>query len=310
MGSPFNIVFYGADSANAGSIATQCFALTDSFVSIFSDYIDTSELSKLSASSSSNAQPVKVSPAMWDILLQSKNAYDKSDGAFDITIGPLMRCWGFLNGQGTLPDAASLAAARECVGMHWVELNESARSVRFTRPGLMIDLGAIGKGYAIDMAVSRLREAGVTSALIHGGTSTVFGIGHPPEAEAWQVAVELPSRSADTASRILAIVPLRENSLSVSAVWGKSFQSGDRECGHVMDPRTGQPVHHTQLAAVVLPSAAESDAFSTALLALGSGGSTTLIQHRPEIRGLVVAEGTGEAVAVRSLGGLVLHSHT
>ena len=307
MATRFEIALHGEDSIRLRAAAEEALSEIEQLEERLSLYRSTSEVSRVNALAAREAVP--VSSDLFRLLSQAARLTAASAGAFDITIGPLMRCWGFLNGLGTLPDTASLAAARECVGMQWVELNESARSVRFTRPGLMIDLGAIGKGYAIDLAVSRLREAGVTSALIHGGTSTVFGIGHPPEAEAWQVAVELPSRSAHTASRILAIVPLRENSLSVSAVWGKSFRSGDRECGHVMDPRTGQPVHHTQLAAVILPSAAESDAFSTALLALGSGGSTTLIHHRPEIRGLVVAEGTGEAVAVRSLGGLVLHSH-
>lgn len=188
--------------------------------------------------------------------------------------------------------------------MRWVELDARAGTVRFARPGLMLDLGAIGKGYAVDVAVARLQEAGVTSALVHGGTSTVFALGRPPGGEPWKVAVELPSRAPDVAPRILAIVPIENESLSVSAVWGKSFQSGTRECGHVMDPRTGEPVSHTQLSAVVLPSATESDAFSTALLALGAGEASIVSVARPGLRGLVVDAGSSGSAVVRAIGGL------
>ena len=153
----------------------------------------------------------------------------------------------------------------------------------------MLDLGAIGKGYAIERAVDLLREAGVESALLHGGTSTVYGLGHPPGASAWNIEIPDPRRIETFAAALslnsgtetpatertaergtpFATVALRDASLSVSAVWGKSFKAEGKELGHVIDPRTGEPTANAILSAVVLASATETDALSTALLALG-----------------------------------------
>ena len=178
--------------------------------------------------------------------------------------------------------------------MSLVQLDPSDFTVRFARPGVMLDLGAIGKGYAIERAAEVLREAGVTSALLHGGTSSVQALGHPPDAEHWKIAIEQPqagpgfqpasppSEPPATSPALLATVPLRDEAMSVSAVWGKSFQAEGKTFGHVLDPRTGQPVTGTVLAAVVLPSATETDALSTALLTLGA--SRTRCHREPPPR--------------------------
>src|SRR5207248_2407071 len=195
--------------------------------------------------------------------------HDETGGAFDITVAPLLRCWGFRDGSGHLPNPKSLANARSKVGMPLVELNPGDYTVRFAREGVMLDLGAIGKGYAIERAAEILREAGVTSALLHGGTSTVQAIGHPPDAESWKVAVENPLGAK---TGLLATVELRDEAMSVSGIRGKFFRSEGRTFGHILDPRTGQPAMNAAVAVVVLPSATESDALSTALLTVGPAG--------------------------------------
>src|SRR5207247_237458 len=105
---------------------------------------------------------------LFRLLQQIKRLHDETTGAFDITIGPLMRAWGFIGGSGEMPDPQQLEAARQCVGMHLLEFDANHSSIRFARPGVMLDLGAVGKGYAIEKAAEILREAGVSSALIHG----------------------------------------------------------------------------------------------------------------------------------------------
>jgi thiamine biosynthesis lipoprotein len=177
--------------------------------------------------------------------------------------------------------------------MPLVQLNAGDFTVRFVREGVMLDLGAIGKGYAIERATEVLREAGVTSALLHGGTSTVQAIGQPPGEQFWKIAIETPSRSPDAPPTLLATVPLKDEALSVSSVQEHSFREGGRTFGHIVDPRTGEPATGTVLAAVVLPSATETDALSTALLTLGSAGHERIACLRPGIRTLVVSESGG-----------------
>jgi thiamine biosynthesis lipoprotein len=159
----------------------------------------------------------------------------------------------------------------------------------------MLDLGAIGKGYAIERAADLLREAGVTSALLHGGTSTIYAIGHPPGAEAWKVAIENPrAQEPGSPPAILAAVPLRDEALSVSAPCGKSFQEGGKTFGHVINPHNGEPANAALLAAVILPSATETDALSTALLTLSRAGHETIAKLRPAMRTLLLTESNGE----------------
>ena len=199
-----------------------------------------------------------------------------------------------------------------------MELGPEDFTVRFAQPGVMLDLGAIGKGYAVERAAELLRESGVTSALLHGGTSTTYALGHPPGADSWQVAIVKPpgSRGACCVLREethhaprtthhaftlpsqgepgpLALVPLRDEALSVSAVWGRCFEAEGRTFGHVIDPRTGQPAANALLAAVVLPAATETDALSTALLTLGPEGHAQIAGLRPAMRTLVVADAGG-----------------
>jgi len=238
--------------------------------------------------------PVRISPMLFGLLEQCAELSRQSDGCFDITVAPLMKCWGLAGDGGRFPEADELDAARSVIGMDLLELNRSDYTVRFKKPGVMLDLGSIGKGFALDIAAEWLRDAGIESGLIHGGTSTTCAIGRPPDQDAWRVAIVKPEAgpslltgSDATADQLLASVELVDESLSVSAVWGKSFELNGRTYGHVIDPRSGHPVSGACLAAVILPTATETDALSTALLTLGSGGHARLAEHRPAIRSLI-----------------------
>jgi thiamine biosynthesis lipoprotein len=239
-------------------------------------------------------EPVKVTPRLFRLLAQAKKASEQTGGAFDITVAPLVRCWGFMGGTGKMPSSERVAAARELVGMHLLELNESAMTVRFLKEGVMLDLGAIGKGYAIDHAAECLRDAGVTSALLHGGTSSIYAIGKPTDAECWKVAIENPSTPNEPP---VATVALNDESLSVSAVWGRSFVADGKQYGHVIDPRTGQPTSAALLSAIVLPSATEADALSTALLTLGRQGLKLMRDKYPQARALVLFADGGKIIS-------------
>jgi thiamine biosynthesis lipoprotein len=245
---------------------------------------------------------VRVTSEVFHLLQHAYQLWEETEGAFDITVGPLVRCWGFMGGTGQMPEPDALSQARSKVGMNLVHLDAGNLTVRFDREGVMLDLGAIGKGYAVGRAVELLREAGITSALIHGGTSTIYAIGRPPADEAWKVAIERPTDTPDAPSAPIAIVSLRNEALSVSAVWGKSFQTADKRYGHVIDPRTGHPTQNALFAAVQLPSATETDALSTALLALGSAGQAAIRKRRPEARTLVISHDSSEELRIEANG--------
>ena len=287
MATRFELVLHGNDPVAlraAGEEALDEVARIENQLSL---YRPGSEIAQLNARAAQ--KPVQVSPELFALLQHAQRLYVETDGAFDITIAPLVRCWGFTDNQGKMPSAEAVAKARENIGMELVELDASRRTVRFVREGVMLDLGAIGKGYAIERGAELLRTNGVASALFHGGTSTVCAIGHPPEGEAWSVAIEKPPAALGEVSfPELPLVPLKDQSLSVSAVWGRHFQSEGKYFGHVIDPRTGQPVDAAWLSAVVWDSATETDALSTALLTLGLGGLETLTQSRPKLKALLV----------------------
>jgi len=285
MATRFEMVLHGESASRLRAAGEEALADVERIEAQLSIFRPTSEIARVNACAA--REPVRVTPPVFRLLEQARQLHHESGGAFDITIAPLVRCWGFMDGSGSWPDPAEVTRVRQQVGMSHVILDEENLTVQFDGEGVMLDLGAIGKGYAIDRAAETLREAGVTSALLHGGTSTVYGIGKPPVEEAWKVAIESPPGDGST-PQWLATVPLEDEALSVSAVWGKSFVHEGKTFGHVLDPRAGQPVANAVLAAVVLPSATETDALSTALLVVGTEGHEKIARLRPLMRTLVV----------------------
>jgi len=228
-------------------------------------------------------EPVPVSPEVYALLQRCHELTEETAGAFDITIAPLMRCWRFINDTGTVPAEDEIEQARACVGTRYVELDEANCTVRYAREGVMLDLGSIGKGYAIECAAALLTENEFENFLIHGGTSTVCARGTQPDGIPWRIAIEHP----DEGEPPLRIVDLHDESLSVSGIGGKSFIDADgNEQGHVIDPRTGRPTQAARVAAVICESATESDALATVLL---TEGSALLPRLRPNIRALTAS---------------------
>lgn len=311
MATRFELVLHGGDAAALRAAGEEALDEISRLEDELSYFQPTSQIYRLNQEAAQ--QPVRVTPWLFRLLQHARRLTEETSGTFDITVAPLMRCWGFYTREGRVPEPAALAEARACVGMSLVELNECDSTVRFTRAGVQLDLGSIGKGYAVERAGELLREAGITSALLHGGTSTVLAIGAPPDADGWKIGIEHPEREVGVirnsqfaipnSSAPLATVTLRDQSLSVSAVWGKSFTAADKSYGHVIDPRTGQPTEGALLAAIVLPSATESDALSTMLLTLGADEFEQVLRLREGMRALVAGSGTeGKALRVESRG--------
>jgi FAD:protein FMN transferase len=293
MATRFEIVLFGKDSNALRAAGEEALNEIERLEAQLSLYRPSSEIASINLRAAREA--VRVEPSLFHLLQHAKQLSEETESAFDITIAPLMRAWGLMRqiGRGVpaeprVPSRSELATARACVGMDLIELDPKNFTIRFARPGVMLDLGAIGKGYAIDQAVEILRESGVTRALIHGGTSTAYAIGGP-----WKIAISAQDsssrrESAHSSEETLAVVSLKNTALSVSAVWGKSFRVGKKTYGHIIDPPTGKPVQRALLAAVILPSATETDAISTALLTVGIQGHRKIANLRKGIRSLVL----------------------
>lgn len=260
MATRFELLLHGENSVRLRAAGEEALGEIARLHKQLSFYDPSSEISFINRESARG--PVKIDPRLFRMLSECASLSQLTRGSFDITIGPLVTVWRVAGESGRLPSDSEIDSARQRVGTQLIELDEELCTVRFTRPGVEIDLGAYAKGYAIDRAVGLLREAGVTSALLHGGTSSVFAIGVPPEQSAWRVALQEP---LSIQSKPI-YVDLRDTALSVSAVHGRSFVFEGRMYGHVIDPNRGEPVSGAVAAAAIGPSPAVCEALSTALL--------------------------------------------
>jgi len=285
MGTRFELVLDaggGGDLRAAGEEALAEIARLESHLSF---YRADSDVTWINAHAGS--RPVKVEPELFKLLQRCQKLSAATDGAFDITIGALMRAWRFVDERGAVPTSAALAQARHSVGYRHLILEPASSTVRFAREGMSVDLGSAAKGYAIDNAIEILRARGITGALLHGGTSSIHVVGPPRDATAWRVAW----RFAEPWSRVFA---LRNAALSVSAAHGKAFTVDGRQYGHVMDPRSGRPAECAVSAVVSGPASLECDALSTALLVLGRGWLPALRVRFPGYDGTVAEGGSGD----------------
>jgi FAD:protein FMN transferase len=264
MATRFEFVLLGDDPVRLRAAGEEALLEIEQIEARLSLYRPSSDIAQVNARAADH--PVRVSPQVLELLAACQALSAATEGLFDITVALLVRCWGLMKGSGSRPADEEIARARQAVGMNLLEVDPARSTVRFTVPGMMLDLGSIGKGYALDAAAAILRENGVTSALLHGGTSTVCAIGRDPETGPWKVAIELPPEASVGDAELLAVAELEDRALSVSAVWGKHFRIDDVTYGHVIDPSTGWPTRNGLLGAVVVDSAAVSDALSTGVL--------------------------------------------
>lgn len=282
MGTTFTIYLYADNAEKAAEDFEACFDEIERLDDALSNYRPSSELSRINRLAPHQRV---ITDAEVFALLQKAFEYSKAtDGAFDITVGPLMRAWGFFRGQGRYPQAIELGRARKSVGWHKVELDPAHRSIHFTAAGVEIDLGAIGKGYAVDRVVTVLREAGVTAALVNAGSSTIYALGAPPGENGWKVRVPRPGARSEALSTVL----LRDASLSTSGSYEKFFQlNGDTYC-HIMDPRTGTPVRDMVQTTIIAKDGTTTDALSTSLFVMGPSASRKLLDTMPEVSAIWV----------------------
>lgn len=264
MGVPFRLVLYAPGREAAETAARAAFARIAELNAVMSDYDSDSELSRLSATAGSG-RAVPVSADLWRVLERAQELARRTDGAFDVTVGPAVILWRKARRDRALPDPARLARAREAVGWRHLELDPKTRTARLLRPGMKLDLGGIAKGYAADEALKVLAARGIHRALVAGGGDLAVSA-PPPGRAGWRVEVTPPTPSPKLPEYW---VSLRQAALATSGDVFQHVEIGGVRYSHIVDPRTGLGLTHRSQVTVIARDGLTADSLSTALSVLG-----------------------------------------
>lgn len=287
MGTVFEIVVYGDDLQQADDAARAALDEVVRLDGVMSNYQPESELSRMNRTA--HFRPVRISRELYEVIEQSLLYSRLSQGQFDISVGPVVDLWKAALAGRPMPTAAEQVAALACVGYQKIELMPPDR-IQFHSDCMRLDLGSIGKGYAVDRAANLLKARGIRRAYIDAGGSTIYALGAPPGANAWSVGLRDPS------GKLVPQTLLMNDSVSTSEQSAPSSLQGDAP-GHIVLPGTGKPLQTGYAVSVTAPHAAESDALSTTLLLLGPAKGTALVRTLHDVSAIWIDSGGRRTIA-------------
>jgi thiamine biosynthesis lipoprotein len=236
----------------------------------------------------------RIDAFLFELLERAAELTEQTQGAIDVATGAMIKAWGFVDRRPRVPTAVEHAAVMRCCGMRHVLLDRAQMAVRYAVPGLEVNLGSIGKGYAVDHAVRWMRqEFGIECALIGGGSSSFYGIGSLWGDDGWLVGIEDPSDPA----RTVATVRLNDRALGTSNASNQYFEVGGRRYGHLLDPRTGWPADQVAGASALAADAATADALATAFFVMGLDKTAEFCHNHPDIAAVIVKDAPGRGNA-------------
>lgn len=279
MGVDARLVVYAPDLPTAERACTAAFARIAELDTIMSDYRRDSELMRLCARA--GGPPVHVSPDLFRVLHRAQEVSRQSGGTFDVTVGPVVALWRKARKTTVLPEPAEIEEARKRVGWTKLRLDERANTVQLTVPGMKLDLGGIGKGYAGDAAQRVLQQYGITRALVEMGGDMVVS-GPPPGTDGWKIRV--PNAGTDQAP---ADMHLANRAISTSGDTEQFVVIGGRRYSHLLDPRTGQALTNRVQVTLTAPDGLTSDPLTKALCILGPEERKKLLDRYPEVKAWV-----------------------
>ncbi len=289
MACDFQILLNAGQHDGATETALDAMDLVERLEEQLSWFRESSELSRINREAV--ASPVVIEPRLFDLLTTAISLSEQTGGAFDISASPLWKLWGFHRREGRVPSDAEISETLTRTGPSQLQLDFDSRTVRFGRDGVEINLGAIGKGYALDRCGEYLLADGVDDFLIHGGQSSMLARGSRSNATdgkaGWTVALRHPLKP----DQRLAEIHLRDRALGTSGSGNQYFHLGGKRYGHVLDPRTGHPADTLLSATVLAATGAEADALATAFFVMGLEASVEFCEQRPELGALLVASG-------------------
>ena len=256
---------------------------------------ETSEVSVINRNAAATAVNVKAS--LFALLFRCRELYRETEGAFDITAGPLTRVWGFMRREGRLPDPNEVAKVRAFVGSDKMHLDHEARTIRFEAPGVEINLGSIGKGYALDRVAAMVRRGSVRTALLNAGSSSIRAIGSGGARQpGWTVGLRHPRHK----NRRIAVLRIHDCALSTSGSEEQFFEHNGKRYGHIIDPRSGQPADGVTSVTVVAQSAAVSDALATAFYVGGRALAERYCATHPDVLVILLESNSDTPVVIGS----------
>jgi thiamine biosynthesis lipoprotein len=283
MGTKFRFVVYARDEAQATGAVEDATRRLDALNASLSDYVRTSEVSRLSADSGLGHWRL-VPDDLWDVLSYGNRLAAQTEGAFDMTVGPMTRLWHVARRSGKLPSQPRLAEALAATGHAHLEMDAERRRARLTLPGMRLDLGGIAKGYAVDATLDVLVDHGITDALVDGG-GDLRALGSPPHTAGWMIAVDDLETSSDTTST----TALKDLAMATSGDLYQSVEIDGRKFSHIVNPRTGLGLEYRRLVTVISPSAMIADALASAISVLSISASRNLLEtHYPESSAKIV----------------------
>lgn len=279
MGVDARIVAYAPDLPTAERACTSAFRRMAALDTIMSDYRRDSELNRLCAGA--GGPPVPVSPDLFRVLQRAQEVSERSEGAFDVTAGPLIALWRRARKTGVLPTFGEIESARRLVGWEKVRLNAARRTVQLTTPGMKLDLGGIGKGYGADGAQRALKDHGITRALVQMGGDIVV-TGAPPGTEGWTIRV--PNAGNDQGPADLLF---QYRAISTSGDTEQFTVINGRRYSHIVDPRTGQALTNRVQVTITAPDGLTSDPLSKCMSILGETERNKVLRSYPDTKAWV-----------------------
>ena len=279
FGTQFVAILYATDSTAAQRAYNAVSARMDSLNQIMSDYLDGSEINLLSATAGQN-RFVPVSPTLFDVLTKAKTIARTSGGRFDFTIGPLSQLWRRAVRRGEFPTARQRRTARQSVGYQFVEMDSVTQSVRLRRPGMKLDVGGIGQGYAVDVAQKVLHQHGIRAFLLDLGGDVLAGDAPPNQKQGWRIMVGENNKQSVNQMDTTTIL-LKNATITTSGDTYRFLEHRGRRYSHVMNPRSGLGLRHGVRATVLAPTGTYADALTKVFSVAGIGKSQRLLRRFP-----------------------------
>jgi len=293
MACTWELMFNMQQYRESGLAAAKAMQLIDGLESQLTVYDEDSEVSNMN--SLAESESVVVAENLFELLSRAQSIYDSTGGAFDITAGQLSAVWGFEQRKGSVPDDATIKSTLASIGMQHLQLDADSKSVRFAVPNLKVNLGGIGKGYAIDRVADSIRQRGIEDFVLHGGQSSVIASGNQKDIESdsksgWPVGLSHPVQP----DRRLAEFFLRNRALGTSGTARQGFFHQGKRYGHIIHPKTGWPTSHFLSTTVISKSAELSDALATAFFVMPIEEVETFCRDNVDVSAVLVSETPGK----------------